>query len=204
MRNALRACAAAVLASVPFLAQAQAAPAAAAKPEPEFTFTGNAGLFSDYRFRGYSQTDYKPAFQGGFDFAHKSGFYAGNWNSNVEQSLYTGANLEMDFYAGFKGSLGDFGYDIGYLYYFYPGSGVADSTKIKNGEVYLGGSYGPVSANDSLNDLIGKMAHVGVSSADEFDELADLFERKAAIGGRRRATRKARKNRKGRKATRKH
>lgn len=146
MRNALRACAAAVLAAVPFLAQAQAAPAAAAKPEPEFTFTGNAGLFSDYRFRGYSQTDYKPAFQGGFDFAHKSGFYAGNWNSNVEQLLYTGASLEMDFYAGYKGSLSDFGYDIGYLYYFYPGSGAADAVKIKNGEVYLGGSYGPVSA----------------------------------------------------------
>ena len=77
--------------------------------------------------------------------------------------------------------------------YFYA-VGVAPSAPANN--------YGPVSANDSLNDLIGKMAHVGVSSADEFDELADLFERKAAIGGRRR--RNTRKNRRGRKATRKH
>ena len=74
--------------------------------------------------------------------------------------------------------------------YFYA-VGVAPSAPANN--------YGPVSANDSLNDLIGKMAHVGVSSADEFDELADLFERKAAIGGRRR-----RATRKNRKANRKH
>ena len=77
--------------------------------------------------------------------------------------------------------------------YFYA-TGVAPSAPANN--------YGPVSANDSLNDLIGKMAHVGVSSADEFDELAELFERKAAIGGRRR--RNTRKTRKNRKASRKH
>ncbi len=141
MKSILRAGAAAALIALPLLAQAQGT-----KPEPAFTFTGNAGLFSDYRFRGYSQTGYKPAFQGGFDFAHKSGFYAGNWNSNVEQGLYNGASLEMDFYGGYKTSIGDFGLDVGYLYYFYPGTGAAGSTKIKNGEFYVGGSYGPVSA----------------------------------------------------------
>lgn len=119
---------------------------AQAKPEPEYTFTGNAGLFSDYRFRGFTQTDYKPAFQGGFDFAHKSGFYLGNWNSNVEQALYTGASLEMDFYGGYKGTAGDFGYDLGALYYYYPGSGRNNSVKVKNGELYAGISYGPFSA----------------------------------------------------------
>ncbi|MFN8823304.1 MAG: TorF family putative porin, partial [Betaproteobacteria bacterium] len=68
MRNALRACAAAALLSTPLFAQAQA------KAEPDFTVSGNAGLFSDYRFRGFSQTGYSFAFQGGFDIAHKSGF----------------------------------------------------------------------------------------------------------------------------------
>jgi uncharacterized protein (TIGR02001 family) len=143
MRNALRACAAAVLAAVPFLVQAQAAPA---KPASDFTVTGNAGLFSDYRFRGFTQTGFKPAFQGGFDVAHSSGFYAGNWNSNVEQGLYNGASLEMDLYAGYKFSLADFGFDVGYLYYYYPNSGALGTTKIKNGELYLGASWGPVSA----------------------------------------------------------
>lgn len=140
MKTALRACAAAALLSAPLFAHAQA------KPEPEFTFTGNAGLFTDYRFRGFTQTGYAPAFQGGFDFVHKSGFYAGNWNSNVEQGLYNGASLEMDFYAGWKTTFNDFGFDVGYIYYYYPNSGAQNTTKVKNGEFYVGSSYGPVSA----------------------------------------------------------
>jgi uncharacterized protein (TIGR02001 family) len=140
----LRACAAAVVLALPALAGAQSA----AKPEPEFTFTGNAGVFSDYRFRGMTQTNYGPAFQGGFDFAHKSGFYLGNWNSNVEQLLYNGASLEMDFYGGYKTSFGDFGVDVGALYYFYPKTGALGTAKIDNTEIYVGGSYGQVLPRD--------------------------------------------------------
>jgi uncharacterized protein (TIGR02001 family) len=116
------------------------------KPEPDYTLAGNAGLFSDYRFRGYTQTGYGPAFQGGIDFSHKSGFYVGNWNSNVEQELYNGASLEMDFYGGYKMSVGPVGLDFGYYHYYYPNTGELGKTKIKNGEIYVGGSAGPVSA----------------------------------------------------------
>ena len=49
------------------------------------------GLFTDYRFRGISQTHGEPALQGGVDYAHKSGLYVGNWNSNVEARMYSGA-----------------------------------------------------------------------------------------------------------------
>jgi uncharacterized protein (TIGR02001 family) len=123
----------------------------------DYTLSGNAGLFSDYRFRGITQTDYGPAFQGGFDFSHKSGVYLGNWNSNVEQFLYNGASLEMDFYGGYKGSVGAFGYDVGAIYYYYPKSGVAGSTKIDNTEIYVGGSYGPVSLKyyHAVSDFFG-------------------------------------------------
>ncbi|HEU0200946.1 MAG TPA: TorF family putative porin [Burkholderiaceae bacterium] len=140
MKRTIVAASLAVLLAAPTLASAQA------KPEPAFTLTGNAGLFSDYRFRGFTQTGYGPAFQGGFDFAHQSGFYVGNWNSNVEQALYNGASLEMDLYAGYKLSAGPVGLDFGYLHYFYPNSGALGSTKIDNGELYAGVSYGPVSA----------------------------------------------------------
>lgn len=112
----------------------------------DWSVTGNAALFSDYRFRGFTQTGYGPAFQGGFDVAHSSGFYAGNWNSNVEQGLYNGASLEMDLYAGYKGTFGQIGYDVGYLYYYYPKSGAFDFPKIRNGEIYAGASFGPVTA----------------------------------------------------------
>jgi len=60
-------------------------------------------------------------------------------------------------------------------------------------------NYGNMSVNDSLDDLIDKMAHVGVTSQNEFDELADLFERKAAIGVNSRKSRKNRKSRNSRK-----
>ena len=121
-----------------------AAPAAA--PASDWTLTGNAGLFSDYRFRGFTQTGYKPAFQGGFDVAHVSGFYVGNWNSNVESGLYNGASLEMDFYGGYKKAFGDFGVDLGALYYYYPNSGAGNTTKVKNGELYAGANYKMFSA----------------------------------------------------------
>ena len=61
-------------------------------------------------------------------------------------------------------------------------------------------NYGAVANNNSsLNALIGQMANIGVADQSEFDELADLMERKATIGGR---SRKAKRSR--RKVTRKY
>jgi uncharacterized protein (TIGR02001 family) len=159
MKKALISAAVAAACTTPLAVLAQAAPA---KAEPEYTISGNAGLFSDYRFRGFTQTDYNPAFQGGFDFAHKSGFYLGNWNSNVNSNLYNGASLEMDFYGGYKATFGDFVLDVGTIYYFYPGTGASggpytSSLDAKNWEVYIGGSYGPVSLKYyySFTDFFG-------------------------------------------------
>jgi len=148
MHKTLAACAIAIGTAglMPLVALAQTAAAPAAKAEPAFTFSGNAALYSEYRFRGFTQTDYRPAFQGGFDFVHQSGFYLGNWNSNVEQSLYNGASLEMDFYGGYKTTFGDFGIDVGLIYYYYPGTKkVSPGLDAKHFEAYVGGSYGPVS-----------------------------------------------------------
>jgi uncharacterized protein (TIGR02001 family) len=84
--------------------------------------TGNLGLTSDYRFRGVSQTQNAPAVQGGIDYAHKSGFYVGNWNSSVSSEVYTsGAGLESDLYAGYKKEIfKGITVDIGTYNYFYP------------------------------------------------------------------------------------
>jgi uncharacterized protein (TIGR02001 family) len=125
------------------VAQTAAAPAAPA-PAPEYTVTGNLGIFSDYRFRGVSQTNKKPAIQGGVDFAMKNGLYLGNWNSNVDSKQYNGANIEMDFYGGWKTTFDEFGFDVGGLYYYYPGSGAGDTNKIDNFELYVAGSWGPL------------------------------------------------------------
>ena len=149
MKKSLVALALAGAFALPSYAQT-AAPAAEASPH---TLTGNLGLFSSYRFRGIDQTFGKPALQGGFDYAHSSGFYVGNWNSNVSESAgYPDGNLEMDFYGGYKLALGDFGLDFGAIYYYYPGSekvGFANpssgkvngSGTVNNGEVYIGASW---------------------------------------------------------------
>ena len=59
----------------------------------EFSFSANVGLYSDYIFRGYTQTQNEPAIQGGFDVEHSSGLYAGTWASNVD---WTTAGDYMD------------------------------------------------------------------------------------------------------------
>jgi uncharacterized protein (TIGR02001 family) len=144
--------------AVPNLAAAQAAAAPAAAPASPHTFTGNMSLVSDYRFRGISQTFKKPALQGGFDYSHETGFYAGNWNSNVNEGAgFPNGNLEMDFYGGWKKTWGDWGLDVGAIYYYYPGTDASttngttfvnprDVTKTHNGkisntELYIGGSW---------------------------------------------------------------
>jgi uncharacterized protein (TIGR02001 family) len=116
-------------------AMGQSAPAPA--PEPEKSpITANVTVVNDYRYRGMTQSNYKPAIQGGFDYAHESGFYIGNWNSSISwigdtyqanngttnASAGTSAPIEMDFYAGFKKELigAGFASDIGVLQYYYP------------------------------------------------------------------------------------
>jgi len=138
MKEALVAAAVAAACSAPLLAAAQT------KPESDYTLSGNLTIASDYRFRGFTQTDYNPAVQGGVDFAHKSGFYLGNWDSNISSAVFNGAPIEMDFYGGYKHSFGDFGLDVGAIYYYYPGTGEYGSYEAKNFEAYVGGSYGPV------------------------------------------------------------
>ena len=141
--------------AVPQLACAQAAAPAAAAPASPHTFTGNISLVSDYRFRGISQTFKVPAIQGGFDYSHSSGFYAGNWDSNVNTGAgFPGGSIEMDFYGGWKQTWGDWGLDLGGIYYYYPGTdanaanfpanpknGKTHTGNVHNGELYIGGSW---------------------------------------------------------------
>lgn len=140
------------LSSVFVLALASTFPGAVSAAESvvsEHTLTGNLGLFSSYRFRGIDQSFGRPALQGGIDYSHVSGLYLGNWNSNVSSGAgYPEANLEMDFYGGYKTGFGDWGIDVGAIYYYYPGShltvnnaGKANSGRVDNAEVYLGVSW---------------------------------------------------------------
>jgi len=134
MRKTALALSAAATMCAPILASAQQA---ATSPH---TFTGNVSLASEYLYRGIAQTRGKPAIQGGFDYAHSSGFYLGTWESNISwiSDAVPGASssLEADIYGGYKGSFAkDFGFDVGVLTYNYPGTGKPDP-KPDTTEVY--------------------------------------------------------------------
>jgi uncharacterized protein (TIGR02001 family) len=110
--------------------------------EPEIEISGNVSLVSDYRFRGISQTDKKPAIQGGFDLGHKSGLYIGTWGSNVSQWANTGGSMEIDFYGGYATELPmGIGLDVGHIWYQYPGNTAGNRSR----EWYVGLSYGLLS-----------------------------------------------------------
>jgi uncharacterized protein (TIGR02001 family) len=161
MRKTVLSAAVATAFAVPTIVAAQT-PAAAPTPPP---VTGNMSIVSDYRFRGISQTYTGPAIQGGVDYAHASGLYLGNWNSNVSSILFAGGSgIEMDFYGGWKKSFGDFGLDLGSIYYHYPyaefnvNTGSAGgSSKFENWELYIGGSWKWISAklNYAIDNYFG-------------------------------------------------
>ena len=131
----------------------------------------NVTVTSNYIYRGLTQSNNKPAIQGGFDYAHESGFYVGNWNSSISwiSDSYGGsgygntqtpntsaknsvtAPVEMDFYAGFKKELIGEGFasDFGVLQYYYPTSGLPQAVQS--------------SASLSNNGLVSSRQFVGIN-----------------------------------------
>jgi uncharacterized protein (TIGR02001 family) len=178
-------------------AQTTPAPApAASAPEPDWTFTANVGIFSQYVFRGISQTNEKPAIQGGFDVAHKSGFYAGTWASNIswisDGLPDASVSMEWDFYGGYKFALpSDFSGDVGVLQYYYPGSYPAGATKADTTELYaslgwkfLSVKYSYVVGDKTFGfpDSRGSDYIEGNISYDVIDKVNDVIGKVTLIG----------------------
>jgi len=119
----------AVLGSLFAAAQAQAGASA------------NIGVTSNYLWRGITQTQDSPALQGGLDYAHDSGLYAGTWVSNTEFAG-NATGPEVDLYAGYKKDLkGEAALDVGVINYAYPDDNSAEFT-----EAYAKGSLMGASA----------------------------------------------------------
>ena len=117
----------------------------------------NAGVVTDYRYRGISQSRLKPALQGGVDFT-AGAFYLGAWGSTIKWVKDGGgdANAEFDIYGGYKGEITKgVGYDIGLLTYQYPSNGLNPSANTT--EVYAAVTAGPVTAkySHSTTNLFG-------------------------------------------------
>lgn len=125
----------ALLIGAALLAGTALAPAASAQESSAFSLSANAGIFTEYRFRGLSLSDHDPAIQGGFDLEHESGFYVGTWGSSIEP--VGSSELELDIYAGYASEIGGLSTDIGILAYTYPG---ADNTTYIEAYGSIGGT----------------------------------------------------------------
>jgi len=157
------------------LALSTAAFAQTKAPEPDYTLSFNAGVVSDYRYRGISQSRLKPAAQGGLDFAHKNGFYLGAWASTIkwiEDSGATDGKVELDLYGGYKGELAKgLAYDVGLLRYEYVGNKLGNVSGYANAnttEVYGALTAGVFTAkySQSVTNLFGNINSKGSKYLD--------------------------------------
>lgn len=130
----------------------------------------NVGATTDYLFRGISQSQHDFAVSGGVDYSHASGLYAGAWLSTqkwVETGIKTDSDFELDLYGGYKGTVGDVGYDVGLIRYSYDGDQVAGTATPNTTEVYLGASWKMLSMKYShtLSDYFVAWGTPGVTKS---------------------------------------
>ena len=131
--------------------------------------SANAGIFSNYIWRGVTQTADAAAGQGGIDWGFGPGFYAGTWVS----TLGSGNGYEMDVYAGWGGetSNGGLAWDLGVITYQYP-----VSPEINFTEVYISGTASIVtlSLNYTVDAASGNDAEKDPDASGMF-ETGDLY-----------------------------
>ena len=122
----------AMLATVSMPALAEGGIFPSGKPD----LSANVALTTDYVFRGISQTGNDPALQGGFD-ASWGWWYGGVWASNVDFGPGDPADLEIDLYTGVKPTWQNFTFDLGVIFYTYPGVG-APGYDVTEGKLGVG------------------------------------------------------------------
>jgi len=158
------------------------------------TISGSATVVSDYRFRGFSQSNEEAAIQGGITVSHDSGLYLGTWGSSIGFANGT----EIDVFGGYaKELVPGLTADVGATLYLYPGT---SNSSVIEPYFAVSGDLGPASiktgiawapgGQDSLGDASGVYlytdagvavpntpftlkGHVGFAKSDSFLGGAD-------------------------------
>lgn len=138
---------------------------------------GYASLVSDYVFRGMSQSNEDPTVQGGLDYVHPRGVFAGLFAVATEfppnPSGSSPGSVEIDAYLGYSRAAGrDWSWDVAALHYDFP-----DST----GFDY---SYDELAANLHFRDVlrIGATASGNVGAGGASGWTAEVEWRHAVRG----------------------
>jgi len=151
---------------------------------------GNITMASNYIWRGIDRNNTNPAIQGGFDLNFINGLYGGIWASNIEGPQASN-NIEMDIYAGYTRSVGDFGLDLSYIRYEFPkgdpdfkelmlqGSykGLSLAYYHNLSDLGAGGSENYVRAKAEINlpGAVGLTLAAGQDSRDGLDKVNDAL-----------------------------
>ncbi|MDT8429300.1 MAG: TorF family putative porin [Pseudomonadales bacterium] len=148
--------------------------------------TANFAASNNYIWRGLTQTINEAAVSGGIDYVTDSGFYVGTWASNVSYVADDVFSYEHDIYAGYSGSVGEFSYDIGYLYYNYDSEAEFDFGEIYGSIGYSGFTLGVnVLSNTEADEGPGQDFDFGTASywyADYSTEIREGLELGLHVG----------------------
>jgi uncharacterized protein (TIGR02001 family) len=98
-------------------------------------FSSTIYFTNEYMFRGISNSD-GPAIQGSVDWTY-SGFFLGAWGSNTE---FSDGNFEIDYYGGYRWSLGGVGMTLQGIYYTYPSEDNSSTEGLDPGFVDINGN----------------------------------------------------------------
>src|SRR4029079_4220586 len=101
----------------------KAKPVAAPPDPPAWDLAFGSAIASDYLFRGVTQSNHKPSV---------AAYFEPRYNINKDNQLYVGlggasidfpnrAAGEVDFYGGWRPTVGPVAFDFGVWYYYYPG-----------------------------------------------------------------------------------
>jgi uncharacterized protein (TIGR02001 family) len=154
--------------------------------------SGTVSLLSDYRYRGVSLSDNKPAAQLGLTYDDASGWYAGFFASTIRFAMPASRGAQTTYFAGYarrtpSGLSVEAGadysvYTVGRSYRYpevYVGV-TSDNISARlyyASRYYFGDSdtlYGEVNATNAVSDRIRLLAHVGVLRSGGADAYASL------------------------------
>jgi len=151
------------------LAADMAAPIAPPPPPNPWDIAFGAGIYSDYIFRGISQSNHKPSvnayFEPRYNLNNNLQLYAGVGGWSIAFANRTSG--EIDIYGGIRPTFGSLAFDFGVWYYYYPG-GQCFNANLD----FFGNTYGTDCFNNGNLPITGNIIKKDLSFIEYFGKAA--------------------------------
>jgi uncharacterized protein (TIGR02001 family) len=162
--------------------------------------SGTASLVSNYRFRGISLSENKPAAQVGFTYDDVQGWYAGAFASTARFATSSAVGLQAVPFVGYAWRASGLTWDVGADYsaftgtarrYNYPEVFLGAASENISARLYyspryfgqnLGAVYGEINGTQLLVDRVRLLAHIGLLRNN--DENTYYGSREVVFDGR--------------------